>query len=105
LNNVKREAFLKLEGLVKQFERLKMQTAGLKADILPGTERLYNLSVEGYKLGKIGQTEVLQVQRELLDMRKAYLEKTRELWAAAVAIETLTGQGFTYLYECGLEGN
>lgn len=104
LNNVKREAFLKLEGLVKQFERLKMQTAGLKADILPGAERLYNLSVEGYKLGKIGQTEVLQVQRELLDMRKAYLEKTKELWAAATDIETLTGHGFTYLYECGPEG-
>lgn len=103
LNNVKREALLKLEGLISQFERLKKQTAGLKAEILPGAEKLYNLSIEGYKLGKIGQAEVLQVQRELLDMRKAYWDKTAELWAAATAIETLTGHGFTYVYECGTE--
>lgn len=97
LENITRESLLSLNNLLLRFKRIKHQLTTLKSEIIPSIERLYQLSIEGFSLGKTGQTDVLLVQQELLAMRKTYWFKVIELIDAATSIENLTGFGFSYM--------
>lgn len=75
------EQFQSSQHIVEQFVQ----------GILPQQEQNFDLLREGYTLGQFDLTDVLLAQRELIDVRFAYLEAISEFNTAAVGLRRAVG--------------
>lgn len=91
--NTQRELRLKLLSAWQKLTRLKEQSQILRDKILPDAHHLFELSLEGYQLGKTDQIVVLQAQREYLQQKNSYLQRLNELYEAYDYIGSLVGSG------------
>lgn len=72
-------------------EQLRQRTARLRASVLPPLEENLRLSQSAFRAGEIGLTELLLVNRQVLDGRRDALEAETELRLAQVALERAAG--------------
>ncbi|MCC6212236.1 MAG: TolC family protein [Burkholderiales bacterium] len=72
-------------------ERLRERSARLRSAVLPPLEENLRLSRRAFAEGEIGLTELLLVNRQVLDGRRDALEAETELRLAQVALERAAG--------------
>ena len=72
-------------------EQLRERTARLRASVLPPLEENLRLSQSAFRAGEIGLTELLLVNRQVLDGRRDTLEAESELRLAQIALERAAG--------------
>ena len=68
------------------------EVATLQNDVLPAAEEAFQATQEGYRLGKFGLLDVLDVQRTLFDTRGRYLEALATYHKAVAELERFTGE-------------
>lgn len=72
-------------------ELLRERVARLRASVLPPLEENLRLSQSAFRAGEIGLTELLLVNRQVLDGRRDALEAETELRLAQIALERAAG--------------
>ena len=72
-------------------EQLRDRTARLRASVLPPLEENLRLSQSAFRAGEIGLTELLLVNRQVLDGRRDALDAETELRLAQIALERAAG--------------
>lgn len=72
-------------------EQLRERTARLRAAVLPPLEENLRLSQDAFRAGEIGVTELLLVNRQVLDGRRDALDADTELRLAQIALERAAG--------------
>lgn len=72
-------------------EQLRERTARLRASVLPPLEENLRLSQSAFRAGEIGLTELLLVNRQVLDGRRDALDAETELRLAQIALERAAG--------------
>jgi cobalt-zinc-cadmium efflux system outer membrane protein len=75
----------------KRVEQLRERTARLRASVLPPLEENLRLSQSAFRAGEIGLTELLLVNRQVLDGRRDALQAETELRLAQIALERAAG--------------
>jgi cobalt-zinc-cadmium efflux system outer membrane protein len=81
-------------GVIAQLarvEQLRERTVRLRASVLPPLEENLRLSQSAFREGEIGLTELLLVNRQVLDGRRDALEAETELRFAQIALERAAG--------------
>lgn len=81
-------------GVIAQLARvdqLRERTVRLRASVLPPLEENLRLSQSAFREGEIGLTELLLINRQVLDGRRDALEAETELRLAQVALERAAG--------------
>jgi cobalt-zinc-cadmium efflux system outer membrane protein len=81
-------------GVVAQLarvEQLRERTARLRTSVLPPLEENLRLSQSAFREGEIGLTELLLINRQVLDGRRDALEAETELRLAQIALERAAG--------------
>jgi outer membrane protein, heavy metal efflux system len=64
----------------------------LQNDVLPAAEEAFQATQEGYRLGKFGLLDVVDVQRTLFDTRGRYLEALAVYHKAVAEVERFSGE-------------
>jgi outer membrane protein, heavy metal efflux system len=64
----------------------------LQSDVLPAAEEAFQATQEGYRLGKFGLLDVLDVQRTFFETRGRYLEALATYHKAVADLERLSGE-------------
>ncbi len=59
--------------------------------LLPQTERLFGLTLEAYRLGKVQQLVVIEARKNVTDLRRQYLEALDEFYQVLDTVEMLCG--------------
>lgn len=72
-------------------EQLRERVARLQASVLPPLEENLRLSQSAFRAGEIGLTELLLVNRQVLDGRRDALDADTELRLAQIALERAAG--------------
>jgi cobalt-zinc-cadmium efflux system outer membrane protein len=72
-------------------EQLRERVARLRASVLPPLEENLRLSQSAFRAGEIGLTELLLVNRQVLDGRRDALDAETELRLAQIALERSAG--------------
>ncbi|MBP7634608.1 TolC family protein [Candidatus Ozemobacteraceae bacterium] len=80
-----------LDAQITRFKGAKAGVERLGRNVLPDTRRLMEMALEGYRLGRADQIEVLEAQKAHLESRREHVEALAELYEAADAIESLCG--------------
>ena len=81
-------------GVIAQLarvEQLRDRTVRLRALVLPPLEENLRLSQSAFREGEIGLTELLLINRQVLDGRRDALEAETELRLAQIALERAAG--------------
>ncbi|MCP4643892.1 MAG: TolC family protein [bacterium] len=89
-------------GLGMAHERLlaaRAQAERIRDEILPKAQDAFDRTEEGYRQGKFGYLDVLDVQRTLFDLRYRLLDAFASYHLAAVDVERLIGQPVASLDE------
>jgi cobalt-zinc-cadmium efflux system outer membrane protein len=68
------------------------EAALLDSSVLPGAQRAYDATREGYQLGKFGFLDVLDAQRTLFAARVRHLDALVAFHTAVAEVERLTGE-------------
>ncbi len=68
-----------------------MEATSLGVTVLPGAERAFEATGEGYRQGKFSYLDVLDSQRTLFDVRAQYIDALEEYHRAATEMERLVG--------------
>ena len=80
--------------LVEASNRLKAARAealALQAELLPGAQQAFEAAQAGYRAGKIGYLEVLDMQRTVGEAKLRYLDVLASCHKSAADVERLTG--------------
>lgn len=80
--------------LVGAWERLQSQTRTVdryRAELMPAADRIITLSEESYRAGSATIREVIEDQRDALEVRMAYWRAVADFQSSAVRVDTLTG--------------
>lgn len=72
-------------------QQLRERVARLRASVLPPLEENLRLSQSAFRAGEIGLTELLLVNRQVLDGRRDALDAETELRLAQIALERAAG--------------
>lgn len=67
------------------------EVATLQNEVLPAAEEAFQATQEGYRLGKFGLLDVLDIQRTLFESRGRYLEALATYHKAVADLERLSG--------------
>jgi len=78
-------------ALLARVEQLRERTVRLRASVLPQLEENLRLSQSAFREGEIGLTELLLINRQVLDGRRDALEAETELRLAQIALERAAG--------------
>ncbi|MGD9400921.1 MAG: TolC family protein [bacterium] len=70
-----------------------VEARSLGATVLPGAERAFEATGEGYRQGKFTYLDVLDSQRTLFDVRAQYLDALEAYHQAVTEIERIIGEG------------
>ena len=68
------------------------EATALETDVMPGAERAFRATQEGYALGKFGFLDVLQTQRSLFAAREQHVRALVSFHGAAADVERLVGE-------------
>lgn len=71
------------------------EVTSLQNEVLPAAEEAFQATQEGYRLGKFGLLDVLDVQRTLSEARGRYLEALAAYHKAVAEVERLIGAPLT----------
>jgi outer membrane protein, heavy metal efflux system len=80
-------------------------SVALRDDILLRARSVFDLTQEGYRLGKFGYLDVLDAQRALFDVQMQYLEALRAYHLALADVERLAGAPLPEIQETIKESN
>ncbi len=78
-------------ALWERFEKLRVRVGRLTTSVLPALEENQRLSVVSFREGEIGLTQLLLVNRQLLDGQRDLLDARTELCLTQVALEAAAG--------------
>lgn len=87
-----------LKHLTEAYQRLSAAFAeakGLKADVLQGAQRAFDVAREGYQQGKFGYLDVLDAQRTLFEAEVLYIDSLAVYHRSTADVERLIGKGAT----------
>ena len=82
-------------ALAESYQHLVIATnevTALQNDVLPAAEEAFQATQEGYRLGKFGLLDVLDVQRTFFETRGRYLEALATYHKAVADLERLSGE-------------
>jgi outer membrane protein, heavy metal efflux system len=68
------------------------EVSTLHDEVLPAAEQAFQATQEGYRLGKFGLLDVLDIQRTLFETRGRYLEALATYHKAVAELERLSGE-------------
>ncbi len=69
----------------------------LETEVLPAVKNVYESISKAYKVGEIDILDLLDAQRTWVETRDIHLDLQRELAAARIEINRLTGEGIDFL--------
>lgn len=81
-----------LQQAANQLDAARAAAQTLRATVLPGAERAYQVAVRGFEAGKFGFLEVLDAQRTLFQARLRYLDVLARTYQSATSIDRIIGQ-------------
>jgi len=73
------------------------EAIALKNKVLPGAQRAFDATSEGYRLGRFNFLDVLDAQRTLFEAKKQYLGSLEAYHTAVAEVERLIGMGLDKL--------
>jgi outer membrane protein TolC len=85
-----------LEQALEQYRESERNIALLTEELLPRAEQAFSILSEEYAAGNTRFDEVLQVQRQLLDLELEQIEAIVKQYKAIINIETLVGDVAAY---------
>ncbi len=74
-----------------RLETARAEVLTVKAELLPGVQKAFDIAQIGYQAGKYGHLEVLDTQRTLGEAKAGYLAALADYHKAAADVERLTG--------------
>ncbi|MBI3343417.1 MAG: TolC family protein [Gammaproteobacteria bacterium] len=86
-----RGARAQVMALWQQLENLRARLARLQQSVLPSLEENLSLSTKSYEEGEIGLTQLLLVNRQVLDVRRDLLDARTALRLTKTQLETAAG--------------
>ena len=92
LEQVVIESQNKLSTLHNQITLLGIEIDGLKNDIIPQSQEVFNTLKEGYLKGKFSYLEVLEAQNTLFEFKESYTDTLAEYHNLFFEIKLLTGE-------------
>ena len=87
-----------LEEALERFRESERSVRLLEDELIPRAEQAYEILGDGYAAGNVRFDEVLQMQRELLDLELEHIEALVRQNKAVIAIESITEEAAVSYY-------
>jgi outer membrane protein, heavy metal efflux system len=92
-DKVRRDLQIELAQCITAYQRSMNESSKYKTDLLPRAEKIYDITREGYVVGRYSWVEVIIAQRHIAEMRIRYIESLSGAHQAIAQMDKYTLNG------------